>query len=309
MFSIFLGKLCYKKNVNHLLAMIVYLFLGACGSPTSSYIAPSPSVINTLVPLTTLAPSPTSSRPQVPALVKTSLEFYRNGKTYEIIVGYTVGNAFHYATPQPEFPSKWDEAKASSAEFERYGDLDNDGEIEFIVSLMYCGAYCSEAIQIYEYDVENDKYFVADQFSAKYPAVDDYTDINGDGNLELITANYGFCYNCATGSRALSALTILRYENGKFVDVTDEFLELIQKDAVSFLKSSKANKQNAAYTTLPAYLYDMYRLGKIDEARPVFDQVCSDVVKPSMSSSNYEFDCAQFRTDVEKAITEFKVRK
>lgn len=296
-----------KKVIYYLLAIIIFLSISACSISTSPSLnmTPSLSVTESPAPIVTQTPSPTSSTPEVPALVKTSLEFYRNGKTYEIIVGYAVGDAFGYATPRPKFPEKWFEAGANSAELERYGDFDYDGEREFIVSLMYCGAYCSESIQVYEYDAKNDKYNVADEFGTKYPAVDEYVDINVDQSLEIITSNFGFCYNCSTASLALSALMILRYENSKFVDVTTEFPELIFQDADLFLESAKANEQDAAAITLPAYLYNMYRLGRIDEARPIFDHVCAIVLKPNLSN----FDCAQFRTKVEKAITEFKIQK
>jgi hypothetical protein len=295
-----------KKIIVHSFAIIIYFSISACSSLasfSSMNVTPSPSEINTQIPTATPLPSPTSSIPKVPALVKTTLEFYRNGKTYEIIVGYDVGKAFFYATPRPEFPTeKWEKAGANSAELERYGDLDYDGETEFIVSLLYCGAGCAESIQIYEYDVKNDKYYVADEF---YTAVNEYTDINSDGSLELITT--GFCSYCRGGG--YSALEILRYENGKFVDVTTEFPELIQKDAEKFLELSKANEDDDAYVALPVYLYDMYRLGKMNEARPIFDNICADVVKqPLMPYHGYSQDCVEIRTSAEKLIKEFKLK-
>lgn len=300
-----------KKTILPSFAIIIYFSISACSSSSSFPTAtPNPSATYTPIPSIVPSSSPTSSTPQVPGLVKTTLEFYRSGKTYEIIVGYAVGNAFFYATPRPEFPSeKWDKAGANSAEFERYGDFDNDGETEYIVSLMYCGAYCSESIQIYEYDVNTDSYYVADEFGAKYPAVDNYTDLNNDGNPEIITANYGFCYQCGGATAALATLLILRYENGKFTDVSSEFPELLIEEADKFLESAKANAQDSATILLPAYLYNMYRLDKMNEARPVFDQVCKTVIAPNRSNSDYKFDCDQFIIDVEKSIQEFENEK
>jgi len=299
-----------KKIIIHSFAIIIYFSISACGSSTSFSsveITPSLSATNTPIPSVTPLPSPTSSTPEVPALVKTTLEFYRDGKTYEIIVGYAVGNAFFYATPRPEFPKeKWEKAGANSAELKRYGDFDNDGETEFIVSLMYCGAYCSEAIRIYKYDAVNDNYFSADEFGANAPAVVDYTDINKDGNPELLTDNYGFCYQCSSYSVVFSAITIMRYEQGKFTDVTKDFPELIQQDADKFLESSKtnANNQDAGYITLASYFYDMYRLNKTDEAIPVFNQICASVIKPSMQNS--DFTCNKYKSEVETAIHDFE---
>lgn len=296
-----------KKTILPSFAIIIYFSISACSSSSSFPTAtPNPSATYTPIPSIVPSSSPTSSTPQVPGLVKTTLEFYRSGKTYEIIVGYAVGNAFFYATPRPEFPSeKWDKAGANSAELERYGDFDNDGETEFIVSLMYCGAYCSESIQIYEYDVDSDSYYVADEFGAKYPAVDNYTDLNNDGKPEIITANYGFCYQCGGAVAALATFLVLRYEDGKFVDVSNEFPELIQQEADKYLLLAKENEHDATIL-LPAYLYNMYRLGKIDEARSIFDQVCETVIMPSRSNSDYKFDCDQYLIDVEKSIQEFE---
>ncbi len=299
-----------KKIILHSFAIIIYSLISACSS-SAPFPTATPNASATYTPIPSIVPSlsPTSSTPQVPGLVKTTLEFYRGGKTYEIIVGYDVGNAFFYATPRPEFPSeKWDKAGANSAEFERYGDFDNDGETEYIVSLMYCGAYCSESIQIYEYDEVTDSYYVADEFGAKYPAVDNYTDLNNDGNPEIITANYGFCYQCGGAVAALATFMILRYENGNFVDISNEFPDLIQQEADKFLKSAIENTHDSTIL-LPAYLYNMYRLEKMNEARPVFDQVCKTVIAPNRSNSDYKFDCDQFIIDVEKSIQEFENEK
>ena len=296
-----------KKIILHSFAIIIYFLLSACsGSASFPTATPNPSATYTPIPSIASSLSPTSSTPQVPGLVKTTLEFYRGEKTYEIIVGYDVGNAFFYATPRPEFPSeKWDKAGANSAEFERYGDFDSDGETEYIVSLMYCGAYCSESIQIYEYDMATDLYYVADEFGAKYPAVDNYTDLNNDGNPEIITANYGFCYQCGGATAALATLSVLRYESGKFIDVSSEFPELLLEEASKFLELAKVNDQDSATILLSAYLYNMYRLNKIEEAHPIFEQVCKTVIMPSRSNSDYQFDCDRFLIDVEESIKEF----
>jgi hypothetical protein len=298
-----------KKTILLSFAIIIYFSISACSNSVSFPTAtPNPSATHTSIPSLVPTSSPTSSTPQVPGLVKTTLEFYRGGKTYEIIVGYAVGNAFFYATPHPEFPSeKLDKAGANSAKLERYGDFDNDGEIEYIVSLMYCGAYCSESIQIYEYDVITDSYYVADEFGAKYPAVDNYTDLDNDGNPELITANYGFCYQCSGANAGLATLLVLRYENEKFTDVSSEFPELLLEEANKFLESAKVNEQDAAAILLPAYLYNMYRLNKIEEGSAIFVQVCKTVLLSNRSNSNFQFDdCGQFLIDVDKSINEFE---
>lgn len=299
-----------KKIIIHSFAIIIYFTISACANSApvpSANTTPVPSATNTPMPSATPSPSPTSSILEAPALVKTSLEFYRNGKTYEIVVGYAIGDAFFYATPHAEIPEgTFSKIGISSAELKRYGDFDNDGEKEFIVSLIHIGAYASEEVQIYKYDPANDNYYVADSFGANYPAVTDYTDTNEDGNPELLTSNYGFCYQCSSYSVVFSAITILRYENGKFADVTRDYPELIQQDADKFLESSKtnANNQDAGYITLASYFYDMYRLNKTEEAVPVFNQICASAIKPIMQ--NADFTCDKYKSEVETAIHDFE---
>lgn len=184
-------------------------------------------------------------------MVKTSLEFYRRGKTYEVVVGYSAGRALYKATPRPELPGKMKEASADSAQLMWYGDFDKDGETEFIVSVLDCGAYCEEAIQVYRYDSSQDRYYVADQFATYAPAIQTYEDLNHDGNPELITKNLGFCYQCSGYTVVFSALTVMRYEQGRFRDVTKEFPALLQKDADNYLEDSRtdASHQGAGYIT------------------------------------------------------------
>lgn len=291
-----------KRTYINLYLAISVLVMNACDNASSL----SPIETNTTISQITSSPS---TIPGAPALVKTTLEFYREGKTYEIILGFAAGEAFAYATPPLKLSEEQSkEVGLSKADIKRYGDFDKDGEFEYIISLMYCSGYCLEEIRIYEYDFSKDSYYIADSFEDIFPATQAYEDLNKDGNPELVTTSF-FCYQCEQMQRYLAAPTILRYKNGKFVDVTTEFPELIQKDAESSLTSAKANKEFASFYALPSYLYDMYRLGKINEARPIFDQVCKTVIMPHLESSNVEFDCHKFRNNVEKYIQEFTIER
>lgn len=268
----------------------------------------TPNLLATPVPPIESSASPTFNTLQVPGLVKTTLEFYRGGKTYEIIVGYAVGDAFLYATPPPEIPLAIFDKLEVDADLERYGDFDNDGETEYIVSLVSCKVYCYETIHIYEYDSVTDSFYIADKFGASAPAIDSYTDLNNDGEVEIITANYGYCFQCAHPVASLATFMVLRYENGKFIDVSNEFPDLIQQEADEFLKLARENAPNSTIL-LAAYLYNMYRVGKIDEARLVFNQVCEAVLAPSRSNSDDELDCNQLLIDVEKSAQEVESKK
>ena len=251
------------------------------------------------IPVATTNPT-SHSEPQFAVSKKTSLEVYRNGKAYEILIGYSMGRAPFYATPVGETPKTWSENYADGAQIEAFSDFDNDGEMEILVSAFVCGANCSDRLMVYEYDSVNDTYFVSDEIWAR---LREYTDFNKDGTPEFTLYEYGFCFRCSNASNALSALAILQYKEGKFVDVSLEFPEQIQEHADRFLNSAINNEQDAAHIYLPGYLYDMYRLGKMEEGRVVFDEVCNNVLKP------YSIDCASFRMEVEKSILEYKFRE
>jgi hypothetical protein len=271
-----------KHFIVSLFYILVSLLFSACNNPQ----------VATTNPTSTPAPQFAVSK-------KTSLEIYRNGKLYEILIGYSWGRAPFYATPVGGTPN-WPEVYADGAQIEAYSDFDNDDEIEILVSTFACGANCSDQLLVYKYDPANDRYFISDKISA---SLREYADFNKDGTFEFTLWDYGFCFQCSRASDALSALTILRYEKGKFVDISSEFPELIQEHAERFLESAINNEQEATYIYLPGYLYDMYRLGKMDEGRVVFDEVCRDVLEPR------SYDCENFRLEVEKSILEYKVRQ
>ncbi len=292
-------------------AMIVISLFIASGCGKSSPIlntsqSPYSRAPSSGIPFATSSLSPTFTVPGIPALVKTSLLFYRNGKTYEIVVGYALGPAFFYATPRPEIPQQVVDTPASSASLEWYGDIVKDGEIEYIVSLIYVGVSASEEIRLYKYNPNNDRYDVADSIGSGRLVLNQIIDLDHDGNPEIITENFGFCFQCSDATLAWSAITIMRYEQGRFRDRTIEFPDLLLKDADKFLAASKtnANNQNGGYITAASYLYDMYRLGKLDEAIPVFNQTCLTVIKPNVSWPS--FDCDQYRADVVSAMKDFR---
>lgn len=222
------------------------------------------------------------------------IQISRNGKSYKIFGGYSVIYITPFPTPQINLGT-WEHLSAhSSADIKLYGDFDKDGEVEFIVSFYSCEHSCSEEIRIYKYDPTNDDFVVAASFVNTAPAVKEYGDFDHDGNPEILTAGYGFCYLCSTfESSGAAAIKVLRYQNEKFADVTREFPDLLEKDANHFLEIAKGDAPGALLT-LPSYLYDMYRLNKIEFANQVFEEVCTSTIKEKI----LEFDCTKYRKEV-----------
>ena len=304
-----------KKIIILSLTIIISFLINACGSSTSfspANITPSLSITNTLIPSSTPFLFPISSTSESPAIVRISLELHRNGKAYEIIVGSAdYNNNGNNATPRPYII---DTNGVNSASLKWYGDIDKDGETEYIVSLLICAVahclaaeapYIYETIQVYKYDLANDKYFVADKFTAKLPAVKTYTDVDQDGNPELITNNYGYCYDCGPYMMELSTVTVLQYKQGKFTDITKKFPDVIEQDSIRLLEMAKTSKYEGAFP-LASYFYDMYRLGKATEARQVVLQVCEKTIKPIEAAPG--FYCNKYLEKIETEIKKYEAR-
>lgn len=263
--------------------------------------SPSISILPATTPESSLTPSSTTSSDIqiVPALTKISVEFYRNGKTYEIFLGYELGQAFFRSTPFPEIPENKKENRISSADVVWYGDLDNDGEIEVIVSILDLGSYLSEMVRVYRYDPMLDDYYVADEMGGDAPVIESYEDLDQDGKLELISGNFGFCFQCSHATRVFTTITVLQFQQGKFMDVTKEFPELVEEDAANFLDMVKnPDYHPGEFMIIASYLYDMYRIGKMEQALTVYDQICVPEMLPS------DLTCDEFKTEIIKIIEE-----
>lgn len=274
----------------------------------------SPTVLtstSTQTAIVTPDPLPTSQTPEVQALVKNSIEFYRKGKVYEVVIGYNTGDIFLNVTPKPALPKKYDEVGWGSPKLNGYGDFDQDGETEFYVSVYYCGASCSEELRLYRYDPAQDQFIIADHVSSGKFRLQEYKDLNQDGNPELIVKGPGYCLYGDAGEKVFAVVTVLRYEKGKITDVTKEFPSVIAEDAEHFLSFSKTDgdHQGVAELTLASYLYDMIRLEKLEEGRANFDQVCNEVAKPREEKEGRTLDCPAFRAEVEADIQKYEQSK
>ena len=299
-----------KKIRFSFVAVIIFLLaFSGCGTP-APILSPTPSLTATVLPPTFNSPLPAVTLSADTASVKTTLELQRNGKTYEILVGYVGYNAGNSATPIPNLINA---QGGDSVSLKWSSDIDKDGEIEYIVSSLNCaGANCLEAeapyvyetIQVYKYDLAGDKYLIADKFQAKLPAVKTYMDVDHDGNPELITSNYGFCYLCTAYRVQFSPITILQFEQGKFRDITEKFPDLIEKDSVKLLEEAKTNTYEGS-VPLASYFYDMYRLGKAIEAREVVLQICEKTVKPNEGVPGV-FSCNKYLESIEIEIKRYE---
>ncbi|MEP7137631.1 MAG: VCBS repeat-containing protein [Chloroflexota bacterium] len=294
-----------KNKIFCVFLVLTTTLITACGAVT-----PIPSTI----PVETQAAYPTVVFPNIvpsqtlPAgqygAIKFSLEATRNGKTYEILLAYEIRDQ---GAQTPFFPQNGIKTNVSDANVQWIGDIDGDGELEYIVELVYCGAYCSNEVQIIHYDSSIDNYRVLDSFSG-YGA-EKYVDIDGDGNPEIISQDYDYQFKVggATATRWLAPIKIYKYEiqKRKFEVVTKKYPDWVAKDAKNFLEEAKSESYVANFLDLAAYLYDMYVLGKQDEGTKVFNSVCSQYISPTMKIPN--FTCEKYFLQVKETLSEMKI--
>lgn len=250
-------------------------------------------------------PAPTQSlSSEQYGTVKYSLEAIRNGKTYELLLAYQIR---HQGSQTYYFPETNPEINVTDANMQWVGDIDADGELEYIIELVFCGVYCSNEVQVFHYDATMDNYQVLDTLSG-YGA-EKYIDINTDGNPEIISQDYDYQFKVggAGATRWLSPIKIYRYEiaKQKFAVVTNEYPDWVTNDANSFLKEIKSDKSSIAnFLKLAAYLYDMDVLGRQEEGIKIFSEVCPQYVKPTIE--NPDWTCEGYLSDIQKILSETK---
>ena len=231
----------------------------------------SSSGCKTQDPIIALMPEKTE-KSEAPAATRTSVKVNRNGKIYEI----------------------------EGSKIESQSDFNKDGESEIIISKINCGASCVSWLTAYKYDLSRDSYFVSDELSV---SLREQIDLNNDNIPEFIIYD-GYCFRgWCTRPTESSALTILEFDGNRFLDTTVNFPKLIQEDAKRLLELSKTREDQLANIALPGYLFNMYRLNKMDEGREVFNEVCNTVIKPE------DITCEDFRLEVEESILEYKLRQ
>jgi hypothetical protein len=140
------------SKMKKLLVAFITIFLGLHLLNSCGLLAPSP-VIGKIVEGAQGQTGPsipvTGAVPAVPsAQVKTSLVFMRGGQAYEVVVGYAVN-------PPAGF------ARVERAEVIWSGDINGDGEPDYLVAQQMCTDQCVEEVHLYAYDPTGNRYYAA----------------------------------------------------------------------------------------------------------------------------------------------------
>ena len=297
------------QKLTLVLILISVLLVSSCASNTINESHKTPTVTTT--PENTLTITPTIDA-ELPAYTSTTLEIIRNGEKYSVLLGYDIGEAFFYATPRPDVDmSNWygDTRNVRSANIERYGDFDHDGENEYFVSAYGRGAIGYVLILAIDYDQLKDEYKVFDEIGFRASCFEQWDDVEKDGIPEIIAKDEDFHYESGGGGAdsVFSPIKILRYDGEKFVGVTKEYPDLIEQNANHWLEAieNDAWGQGQFKSIYASYLADMYLLGKKDEGIEVFSELCAKRLIPYIKSNNSEstWSCDEYLISVKDALS------
>jgi subtilisin-like proprotein convertase family protein len=142
-------------------------------------------------------------------------------------------------------------------------DLDRDGELEVLVDFYSGGAHCCFYTDVYRYVARGRTYRPTVGYWGDLGAK--LVDLGLDGRPEFRTGDDRFAYVFTAFAASAFPIRILRFDHGRFVDVTRRFPELVRRDAAALYASYRSQVRSAAYDVrgvLAAWLADQYSLGR-----------------------------------------------
>jgi hypothetical protein len=141
-------------------------------------------------------------------------------------------------------------------------DLDAAGDPEVILDNFSGGAHCCVTSWIFRYDAPTSRYLVTrhDWGNAGYR----FEDVDQDGLPEFRTRDDRFAYQFASYAGSFYPIQLWRYQQGRMVNVTREFPQLIRADAYQNWQYYQQTKNDieGGRAALAAYLADKYLLGE-----------------------------------------------
>jgi subtilisin-like proprotein convertase family protein len=142
-------------------------------------------------------------------------------------------------------------------------DLDGDGEPEVVLDSYLGAAHCCWYTDVYRYLRRRRVYRPSVGFWGNVSAR--LVDIGLDGRPEFQTADDRFAYVFTSFSGSSFPIRILRFDHGRFVDVTRRFPRLVRRDAAELYASYRSALRGSfpdVRGILAAWLADEYSLGR-----------------------------------------------
>ncbi len=119
-------------------------------------------------------------------------------------------------------------------------DLEGNGQPNVIVELYSGGAHCCTIFQVFSYDPGTMTYRAAEHDFGDPGAK--ITDVEGNGSLQLVTADDRFAYAFAPFAYSGLPLQVLAFRSGRFADVTRSYPAALAKDAAKWLAAFRAER-------------------------------------------------------------------
>jgi subtilisin-like proprotein convertase family protein len=145
----------------------------------------------------------------------------------------------------------------------RVRDLDRDGEPEVLVDFYSGGAHCCFYTDVYRYAARSRTYRpTVEYWGDLAPKL---VDLGLDGRPEFRTGDDRFAYAFTSFAASAFPIRILRFDHGRFVDVTRRFPRLVRRDAVELYALYRSQLRSPSYDVrgiLAAWLADEYSLGR-----------------------------------------------
>ena len=162
-------------------------------------------------------------------------------------------------------------------------DLDIDGEDEIVVYIHTRGASCCTGLVVFYWDENKSEYLASNIIWRKYSLALKIEDSNDDGTFEFVTrdlwspALIRYCTACS----GISPIEIYQFINGELVNVTIDYPNRIEQDAIEWLERydlGATSEDGYQIEYLGVYLSDMYLSGNEMTGNQVFDEKCNPLL-------------------------------
>lgn len=165
--------------------------------------------------------------------------------------------------PNPDYACLWPVGKQPL----RLRDLDGDGEPEAIVTAFTGGAHCCVIALVYAWNGSAYATFENNFLDPGFRLVD----IEHDGLPEFRSADARFAYLYGSFAESVFPILLVRFEDGKFIDVTREFPDTVANDLRrvkrEYERRSESRKRLGVRSALAAYVAELYLLDRNKQAR------------------------------------------
>jgi hypothetical protein len=149
-------------------------------------------------------------------------------------------------------------------------DLDGDGEPEVVYSAYTGGAHCCSVGQFFSLAGGGKRYSTVDRLFGD-PGFG-IEDLNRDGRPEVVTADDAFAYRFTFYAASGLPLLVLRFDHGRFAEITRRFPGRLRREAAEFWRTYKKIRKShddSPRGQISAWAADEYRLGRRKHALAV----------------------------------------